>query len=56
MYAAARSPFGSVSGWDLARIEVVRVRMVSTRWGIIGADARPNWKGQPQCESLTDAQ
>jgi hypothetical protein len=26
--------------------------MVCTRCGIIGADARPNWRGQPQRESL----
>jgi hypothetical protein len=28
-------------------------RMVCTRCGIVGADARPNWKEQPQRESLT---
>jgi hypothetical protein len=28
-------------------------RMVCTRCGIIGADARPNWQEQPQRESLT---
>ena len=31
-------------------------RMVCTRCGIIGADARPNWQEQPQRESLTGAQ
>jgi hypothetical protein len=30
-------------------------RMVCTRCGIIGADARPNWQEQPQRESLTGA-
>jgi hypothetical protein len=28
-------------------------RMVCTRCGIIGADARPHWQEQPQRESLT---
>ena len=31
-------------------------RMVCTRCGIIGADARPNWREQPARESLTGAQ
>jgi hypothetical protein len=31
-------------------------RMVCTRCGIIGADARPNWQEQPQRESLTGKQ
>jgi hypothetical protein len=31
-------------------------RMMCTRCGIIGADARPNWKEQPPRESLTGAQ
>jgi hypothetical protein len=31
-------------------------RMVCTRCGIIGADARPNWREQPQRESLTGVQ
>jgi hypothetical protein len=31
------------------------VTVASCRCGIIGADARPNWKGQPQRESLTGA-
>jgi hypothetical protein len=31
-------------------------RMVCTHCGIIGADARPNWKEQPPRESLTGAQ
>jgi hypothetical protein len=30
--------------------------MVCTHCGIIGADARPNWKEQPPRESLTGAQ
>jgi hypothetical protein len=30
-------------------------RMVCTRCGIVGADARPNWKEQPR-ESLTGVQ
>jgi hypothetical protein len=32
------------------------LRMVCTRSGIIGADARPNWREQPARESLTGAQ
>jgi hypothetical protein len=31
-------------------------RMVCTRCGIIGADARPNWKEQPPRETLTGVQ
>jgi hypothetical protein len=31
-------------------------RMVCTACGIIGADARPNWKEQPARESLMGAQ
>jgi hypothetical protein len=31
-------------------------RMVRTRCGIIGADARPNWREQPKRPSLTGAQ
>jgi hypothetical protein len=31
-------------------------RMVCTRCGIIGANARPNWREQPARESLTGAQ
>ena len=31
-------------------------RMVCTRCGIIGADARPNWKEQPARETLTGVQ
>jgi len=31
-------------------------RMVCTRRGIVGADARPNWKEQPTRPSLTGAQ
>jgi hypothetical protein len=31
-------------------------RMVCTRCGIIGADARPNWREQPARESLTGVQ
>jgi hypothetical protein len=31
-------------------------RMVCTRCGIIGADARSNWQEQPQRESLTGVQ
>jgi hypothetical protein len=30
--------------------------MVCTRCGIIGADARPNWREQPPRETLTDVQ
>jgi hypothetical protein len=31
-------------------------RMVCTRCGIIGADARPNWRVQPARDSLTGVQ
>jgi hypothetical protein len=31
-------------------------RMVCTRCGIVGADARPNWQEQPPRERLTGAQ
>jgi hypothetical protein len=31
-------------------------RMVCTSCGIVGADARPNWKEQPARESLTGVQ
>jgi hypothetical protein len=31
-------------------------RMVCTRCGIIGADARPNWNERPERESLTGVQ
>jgi hypothetical protein len=31
-------------------------RMACTRWGIIGADARPNWQEQPARETLTGVQ
>jgi hypothetical protein len=31
-------------------------RMVCTRCGIVGADARPNWRAQPARESLTGVQ
>jgi hypothetical protein len=31
-------------------------RMVCTRCGIVGADARPNWKERPPRESLTAVQ
>jgi hypothetical protein len=31
-------------------------RMACTGCGIVGADARPNWKEQPQRESLTGVQ
>ena len=31
-------------------------RMVCTKCGMIGADARPNWKEQPPRESLTGKQ
>jgi hypothetical protein len=30
--------------------------MVCTRCGIIGADARPNWRERPERESLTGVQ
>jgi hypothetical protein len=31
-------------------------RMVCTRCGIVGADARPNWREQPARESLSGVQ
>jgi hypothetical protein len=30
--------------------------MVCTGWGIVGADARPNWKEQPDRPTLTGEQ
>ena len=41
---------------DDVALPTFRPRMVCTGCGIVGADARPNWKEQPQRESLTGVQ
>jgi hypothetical protein len=41
---------------DDAPVPTFGPRMVCTRCGIIGADARPNWRDQPKRSSLTGAQ
>ena len=43
-----------VSAWqDQIPVPEFGPRMVCTNCGVIGADARPNWKEQPERESLT---
>ena len=45
-----------VEAWpDYVPVPAFRRRMVCTRCGIIGADARPNWKEQAPRPSLTGA-
>ena len=47
----------SADSWpDDVPVPTFGPRMVCTRCGIIGADARPNWKEQPPRESLTGVQ
>jgi hypothetical protein len=47
----------SADRWpDDAAVPTFGPRMVCTSCGIVGADARPNWKEQPQRESLTGVQ
>jgi hypothetical protein len=47
----------SAAAWpDDVPVPVFGARMVCTRCGIVGADARPNWREQPPRESLTGAQ
>jgi len=47
----------SASPWpDDVPVPVFGPRMVCTRCGIIGADARPNWREQPARESLSGVQ
>jgi integrase len=47
----------SVAPWpDHVPVATFARRMVCTSCGIIGADARPNWREQPKREGLTGAQ
>jgi hypothetical protein len=41
---------------DDVRVPSFGPRMVCTRCGIVGADARPNWREQPAHESLSGVQ
>jgi hypothetical protein len=41
---------------DAVSVPAFAPRMVCTRCGIVGADARPNWQEQPAQESLTGRQ
>jgi hypothetical protein len=41
---------------DDVPVQTFGPRMVCTHCGIIGADARPNWREQPRRPSLTGAQ
>jgi hypothetical protein len=44
----------SADRWpDDVAVSTFGPRMVCTSCGIVGADARPNWKEQPPRESLT---
>jgi hypothetical protein len=46
-----------VEAWpDHVPVPAFGPRMVCTRCGIIGADARPNWKDRDERPSLTGAQ
>ena len=47
----------SAAPWpDDMPVQVFGPRMVCTRCGIVGADARPNWQEQPPRESLSGVQ
>jgi hypothetical protein len=47
----------SAERWpDQVPVPSFRPRMVCTRCGIVGADARPNWKEQAPRKTLTGAQ
>jgi hypothetical protein len=47
----------SADAWpDHVLVPTFGPRMVCTRCGIIGADARPNWQEQPPRETLTGVQ
>jgi hypothetical protein len=47
----------NVEAWpDHVPVPTFGPRMVCSRCGIIGADARPNWKEQAQRSSLTGSQ
>jgi hypothetical protein len=47
----------NVEAWpDHVPVPTLGPRMVCTRCGIIGVDARPNWKEQPPRETLTGVQ
>ncbi len=44
-----------LSAWgDGLLVQAFRPRMVCTRCGIIGADARPNWRGDVRGRELAD--
>jgi hypothetical protein len=44
---------GTPSNLALGSVPAFGPRMVCTSCGIVGADARPNWKEEPPRESLT---
>ena len=47
----------NVETWpDQVPVPTFGPRMVCTKCGMIGADARPNWQEQPTRESLTGVQ
>jgi hypothetical protein len=47
----------AVDRWlDDAPVPSFGPRMVCTRWGMVGADARPNWMERPSLPSLTGTQ
>ena len=47
----------SADPWpDEAPVQAFGPRMVCTRCGIIGAEARPNWRDLPARETLTGTQ
>jgi hypothetical protein len=47
----------SADRWpDHMAVPTLGRRMACTRCGIIGADARPNWREQPARETLTGVQ
>ena len=47
----------SAGPWpDEVPVPVFGPRMVRTKCGIVGGDARPNWQEQPPRETLTRAQ
>jgi hypothetical protein len=46
----------SADPWPDVPVPMFGPRMVCTRCGIIGADARPNWREHPPRESLSGVQ